>query len=92
MRNVCGTAGMLLDRARTKCMSRLKKLCLQEECVQRGCTSSGITECVYMGQGTAGWGAVLWKNMLGLLCNVNSFGTLESGLESLLLTDNHGHR
>lgn len=38
----------------------------------RNWTLSGIMQCVYMGQGMAGWQPIMWKNMLDSLCNVNS--------------------
>ena len=62
---------MLVDRARTKCMNRLKKLCLKfRKNVCKGLHFVRDNEvCVY-----APGNSRLGKNMLDLLCNMNSEG------------------
>lgn len=48
---------MLVDRARTKCMNHLKKLRMKFR--KNMCKGPHFVKCVYMGQGTVGWGAIL---------------------------------
>lgn len=72
--NVYGISATLVEWPRTKCLSCLEKLCLKFR-KSMCCALSEIMKYVYMGQGMAGWRAILWKNMLELLWNVKSEGT-----------------